>query len=408
MSIFLKIAWRNITRNHRRSLITVSAVGFGLGALIFIWSFVDGAHKQMIENYTSLVTSHIQIHQKGFQQNQRLELNIAEADKILAQLKTIPGIKAMAPRIKAVGLVGSAESSAGVIVMGVEPEKEKMVSSLPRRIKSGTFLNNDDPEGIVIGASLAKNLNVDVGDKIVIMSQALDGSIASGSYRITGLMDTGAEEIDKGLALIHYATAQELFVMPGAASEIAIQARSAFEAPRIAKSIQKELNNPQLEILPWQEIAYSFMQWIEFDNGFIWIIVIVVMIVVAIGIMNTVLMGVLERTREFGILIALGTQRKEILWMVGFESFFLGLIGSAVGLTAGGLLTLYFQKQGINLSVFSNALNSFYIDALVFPILNFKHLATSIVLVLGTSMIVAIYPAWHAANLKPIEAIRSI
>jgi putative ABC transport system permease protein len=407
MKTFFKIAWRNIIRNKRRSLITISAVSFGLGLLIFVWSFVEGAHKQMINNYTSLLAGHIQIHQKGFYQKQKLELNIPDVNLLNSELQKNSSIKSFSSRIKAVGLIGSSESSAGAFILGIDPDKEKTVSQFYKRIKKGNFLETGKDNEILISTSLAKNFNVDLGDKIIIMSQAIDGSIASGAYRIKGMFETGAEEIDKGIVFITLRAAQELFVMPDAVSEIVIQVSSPEHAKTVSKKLIKELP-PSLEVMSWQEVSPSFYQWIEFDVGFIWIIVIIVMIVVAIGILNTVLMGVLERTREFGILLAVGTKPKQITAMVALESFFLGIIGTALGVLLGGLLTLYFSKAGINLTVFSAALNSFYTDPVIYPQWNIMHANISSGLVLMTSLLASIYPAWHASTLQPIDAIRSI
>lgn len=405
---FIKIAIRNIFRNKRRSLITISAVGFGLGALIFIWAFVDGAHKQMIENYTSLITGHIQIHKKGFQQQPKLEAHIEHPSQLLSFVEKNPQVQAVSFRVKADGLASSAESSSGVLIVGVDPRNETKISSLPRRIKTGVFLPDDVSKDAVIGKDLAKNLNLQLNDKLVLMSQALDGSIAAGAFYVRGLLDTGAEEIDKGLVLIPLKAAQELFVLPDKVSELTIKIKSGAQSEVIAKSLVAGLNNPMIEILPWQEVSPMLKQWIEFDNAFIWIIVIIVMIVIAIGILNTVLMGVLERTREFGILLALGTKQNQVVVMVALESTFLGILGSLVGIALGLGLAFYFGKVGINLAVFSSALNSFYMDSFIYPIVHYGHMAFSLFLVLLTSISVSVYPAWHAANLKPVEAIRSI
>ncbi len=409
MSTFIKIALRNIFRNIKRSLITVSAIGFGLGALIFIWSFVEGAHKQMIENYTSYLTSHIVIHKKGYHEKNTLDTHIKSPEGTLSALNQDKRIAAAAPRLKADGLLSSSESSSGVLIYGVDPAQEKKVSRLSQRVKSGSFFRPDSDKDIVIGASLAKNLNVGLGDKVVIMSQALDGSIAAGAFHILGLLDSGIEEIDKGIALLPLKTTQSLFVMNEGVSEIAIRLKEARLSETAAHEIAQNLpSSDKWEVLPWQDVSPIMEQWIEFDNAFIWIIVIVVMIVVAIGILNTVLMGVLERTREFGILLALGTNHKQIVAMITWESLFLGLIGSLAGLIIGSGLTLYFSKSGINLSLFTSAMNSFYMDAFIYPVLHPGYVAISVILVLCTSMIVSVYPAWHAAHLKPVDAIRSV
>lgn len=405
---FLKIAWRNIIRNKKRSLITISAVGFGLGALIFIWSFVEGAHFQMIDNYTSLLSGHVQIHADGFHQRQKLETNIDNYLTLLNEVRQRPEVVAAAPRIRAVGLVSSAESSTGAAIYGVNVNAEKQVGKLSERIKPGRFLDPGEPKEIVVGKIIAENLNLQVGNKVVIMSQATDGSIASGAYVICGLIDTGATEIDSGLVMISHAAAEDLFVMQGHTSEIALKTRHAGKSVRTAKNIAAALARRDLEVLSWQQISPMLEQWIEFDNAFIWIIVIVVMIIVAIGILNTVLMGVLERTREFGILLALGTRQEQILVMVAWESVFLGVIGSVCGLLLGTGLAVYFGANGIDLSVFTTALNTFYMDAVIYPRLDLSQVTVSVVLVLITSVVVSLYPAWHAANLKPMEAIRSI
>ena len=408
MSTFIKIAVRNILRNTKRSLITISAVGFGLGALIFIWSFVEGAHRQMIENYTSYLTGHILIHKNGYHEKNNLETYIGSPGTLLTALKQDPRIAAISPRVRADGLLSSAESSAGVLIYGIDPQEEKNVSRLSQLVKAGTFLHPDSDKQIVLGAALAKNLNVGLDDKVVIMSQALDGSIAAGAFHILGLLDTGVEEIDKGVVLLTLPATQNLFVMDNKISEIAVRLKTASQAEAVARDLAQALPFKDLEVLPWQDVSPMMQQWIEFDNAFIWIIVIVVMIVVAIGILNTVLMGVLERTREFGILLALGTNHRQIVAMVAWESLFLGLIGSLAGLLLGSSLSLYFSKTGIDLSIFTSALNSFYMDAFIYPILNPGYVAVSVTLVLSTSILVSLYPAWHAAHLKPVEAIRSL
>ncbi len=408
MFTFIKIAWRNIIRNRKRSSITLSAVGFGLGALIFIWAFVDGAHQQMIENYTSLISGHIQIHAEGFHQKEQLETYIEQPEKIKKSLRSNPSILSFTKRVKAAGLVSSSEHSAGVYILGIDPKHENEVSTIYKKVKQGSFLQENSDKEIVLGATLAKNLNVGLKEKLVIMSQALDGSIAAGAFHVKGLLNTGTDEIDKGVVIITHKAAEDLFVMNDRTSEIAIRLTDVENSKKASALIRKNLNSPELEVLSWQEVSAVLEQWIEFDNGFIYLIVLVVMVVVAIGILNTVLMGVFERTREFGILLALGTKRKQIIEMVAWESLFLGVIGSFLGSIFGILLTMQLGKTGINLTMVSSALTSFYMDPYIYPVSKILHIVISVVLVLVTSVIVSIYPAWHAANLKPVEAIRSI
>jgi ABC-type lipoprotein release transport system permease subunit len=240
------------------------------------------------------------------------------------------------------------------------------------------------------------------------MSQAFDGSIAAGAYYVSGLLDTGTDEIDKGLALISYASAQKLLVMGDRASELAVRLSSAGESPAVVAQMRPSLEKYGYEVLTWQEISTSFLQWIEFDNGFIWIIVVITMIVVAGGILNTILMGVMERTREFGIIMALGTRPAQVIATVAWESSFLGVLGIAFGLAIGLGLTLYFQRFGIDLTIVAGALNSFYMDSIIYPKFSPNYVLVTTGLVLVISVISSVYPAWYASRLKPIEAIRSL
>ena len=405
MNIFLKIAWRNILRSRYRSLITVLAVAMGFASLIFIRAFVDGADYQMIENYTNLISGHIQIHRLGFQLNMGLDKSISSPDKIETILRDSPRIIAFSPRVKEFVLASSAEHSSGILLLGVDPDAELKVTELNKRLRKGEFLSNDDQ--IIIGKDLASSLDVGLGDKVVLMGQAFDGSLANAAYRVSGIMDTGAEELDKGLAIITLHAAQELFVLEDKVSEIAIRTRSLNEVEAIAKQLKGALNDDALETLTWKEISPVLAQWIEFDIAFINIILLVVLLVVAAGILNTLLMATLERVKEFGIMLALGTKRAQIISMIGFESLILGLIGIALGYIAGIGISIYFRFNGIHLAAFSKALDEYYTGSIVYPRLSSGYLLSYGTVILVTCIVVSLYPAWRAANLKPVEAIRS-
>jgi len=405
MLIFLKIAWRNLLRNKWRSAITISAVAIGFTSLIFIRAFVDGADSQMVENYTDLLSGHIQIHKQGFQKNMGLQRNIPSVEKIVAILKNNREVTAFSARIKEFVLISSTEHSSGVLLLGVDPEGEPRVSHLHKRIHEGKFLGSD--KDIVIGKSLADTLNVKLHDKVVIMAQAFDGSLASEAYRISGFLDTGAEEIDQGIVLITLKAAQELFVLDNRVSEVVIRTTSVKDVGPVTAELKKALNDTTLEVLNWKEISPMLQQWVEFDIAFINLILLIVLLVVAAGILNTLLMGILERTREFGIMLALGTKRRQIILMVALESLILGLTGIAAGYAVGSGLAAYFGVKGINLASFSNALNNYYTGSVIYTRLSLGYMLRYGLVVLIISMLVSIYPAWRAANLKPVDAIRS-
>ena len=406
MNTFLKIAWRNIARNKFRSLITIAAVAVGLAALVFLRAFVDGADIQMVRNYTDLISGQVQIHKLGFHKRMGLERSISDIEKLDSLIKSMPDIVAYSKKIKDFVLLGSAEQSSGVLLFGIEPEQEKKVTKLHERIREGEFLSKDNDGQIVLGKTLLEILNVEVGDKVVVMGQAADGSLASAAYRICGVLDTGAEEIDKGIALITLKAAQDLFVMDGRISEFTLRCGEVYELDEAVKQLKSGLDPKVYEILSWEDISPMLKQTLDFDRIFFDIILFIVLMVVATGILNTILMGVLERIREFGIMLALGTKRGQIVLMVTLESLFLGLIGITCGLLLGVLASLYFGRQGIDLSIFGTAFESWYVGSVIYPRLFFRNLWLSSLAVFFISIVASLYPAWKAAKLKPVEAIR--
>lgn len=408
MSTFTKIAWRNISRNRSRSNITISAVAVGLAALIFLKGFVDGADHQMVENYTNLLIGHIEIHKAGFQQNMGLEKSIVNPEEIISVLRRNPDILAYSTRIKDFALVSSPEGSSGILLLGIDPDAEKKVSTLHSRIREGHFIKKGEDNKIVLGKQLAQNLKVDVGDKVVILSQASDGSTAAAAYEVGGTIVTGGEEIDKNLALITLKAAQELLVMPGRASEIAVKTNSLYHIDDIAQALKERISQKKYEILSWKDISPMIYQWIQFDLVFTSLILLIVLIVVASGILNTVLMGVLERIREFGIMLALGTKPSQISSMVAIESLFLGIFGVIIGAAVGVGAIIFFGTHGIDLSVMSHALNSYYIGSVIYTRLDVTSIVIYSVTVLFVSIFISLFPAARASRLSPIEAIRHI
>jgi ABC-type lipoprotein release transport system permease subunit len=408
MTTFTKIAWRNIKRNTWRSSITISAVSIGLAALIFLKSFVDGADMQMVENYTNLLIGHIQIHKSGFQKNNEIENSITNSYVITSVLKNIGGISSLAPRIKDYTLISSSEGSSGILLLGISPEAEQKLSDLHKRLRKGKFLKSGLDSEIIIGTTLAENLKVDLGDKVVLMSQGSDGSMAAAAYNVYGIVESGAEEIDKNLALITLKAAQELLVMGNKISEIVVKADKINSIDALSMEIKNNLDTNRFEVLTWKEVSPMTYQWLQFDQVFTDLILFIVLIVVASGILNTVLMGVMERIREFGIMLALGTKPQQISGMVTIESFLLGLIGTFFGTCIGTGLVFFFSIRGIDLSIISSALNNFYIGSIIYPRLDVISIAFYSSVVLLVSIFISVIPAKKASRLSPIEAIRHI
>jgi ABC-type lipoprotein release transport system permease subunit len=408
MSPFAKIAWRNILRNKNHSRVTAGAIAASLCALILLKSFVDGADHQMVENYTDLLVGSIQVHKTGFQKNMGLEKSIVSADAVTSVFKKIPGIAASAPRVKDFALISSSEGSAGIILYGVDPVREKNVSVLHKRLTQGKFLKKDENAKIVIGKALAENLKVGLGDKVVLMSQASDASIAASAFEVYGILKTGTDEIDKNIALITLKAAQELLVMGSKVSEIVVKIDPREDIDSIVEEIKGRTDPKRFEVLTWKEISPLTYQWLRFDQMLIDLILVICLMIVAGGILNTLLMGVLEKTREFGIMLALGTQPSKIAGVVALEAFFLGLIGVGAGTLIGASLVATFNIHGINLSAILGILNNLPIGSVIYPRLDFAVILSYAGVMLLTSMLASVIPARHASRLVPAEAIRHL
>ncbi len=402
--VFLKIAWRNILRNRKRSLITISAVSIGLGGLIFLWSFVDGAHYQMVENFTDYLPGHLQVHRKGFQLKKSLTLLTDQTPSLEAIVDETHGVRACSKRIETVGLLSSPAATASAMIIAIDPEAERRVTKIEKMIQEGRALEAGDQRQVVVGSDLARKLEVAVGDKVVLMTEGVDGSLAGEAFRVVGIFRSGSEFMDAWVVYAPLPVFQEMVAAGSGITNIAIKTDDRRELVSIAASIASRLP-AGYETLTWREISPMTAQWIEFDNVFIFIIVLIVLVVVAAGILNTLLMSIMERLREFGVMLALGTTGPQIGTIVLLESLCLGIVGIGVGIFLGIVVTKFYHHYGIDLSRFTKAFGNFYVGSIVYPRLSFRHMLLSCLIIFLSSVVVSFYPAWRAQKLEPVEAM---
>lgn len=407
--LFLKIALRNLLRNKVRALITILMIASGLGGIMFLRGFTDGAYQQAIENFTSTYTGHIQISRKGFSQTMDPGLLITrqEIEGITADLKARADLKSVSSRIFTQGLASTATASQGIILSGISPADELKVSRLKDFVKEGLFLNEGDNEAIILGRELAEILKVSLGDKIVVFTQSYYGSLEAASFRIKGFIESGGRDIDRYSGFITLDAARKLLNYPeGAVSSLIVLSRDIKYVPAMAEGLKKNLEPIGLEVKTWDELGPEMKDWISFYDAIIEIIMIVLLIVVAVGIMNTVLMGVIERTYEFGLMQALGTRRSQIVGMVFSEAFILAVLGILAGIILGSLSIKYFHSAGINLSWYAQVRTQFYLGQYVYPVLSWKFFLKTTAFLFLDTLVISIYPAYKAGFLEPIQAIR--
>jgi len=404
--IFLKLAVRGLLRNRRRSLITVAAIAIGLAGLVFLWGYIDGINRQMIANITSYLTGHVQVHQKGYHDDPTLDLAFDGPEGIAARIAAQPGVAAVAPRIESEALASGPEKTRGVLVVGVDPARESAITTLARAVKAGGYLDTADPNGVVLGDRVAEILRVAVNDEVTLVTQAADGSIGAGRYRVRGIYDSGIDMIDSAYVFLTLPAAQSLYALEGRVTTLAVRLGELGAVPDTSAALAGQFG-AQFEVLGWQELLPRLADNVAFHELFTRIVLFVVFVVVTLGIANTVLMGVMERIREFGVMMALGTAPGNIARVVLYEAALLGLAGIVLGNAIGLGIVAYFGRRGIDLSQYAQAMQTMPgLTGIVYPGARADHLLFLSVLLFAATVAASLYPAWKAAGFTPVEAIR--
>lgn len=406
---FILIAWRNVRRNGRRSFLAILIASIGLTTLIISNSLYDGFHEKMIENAVRIYMGHIQIHGKGFHQNPAADNCFEPSEEHL--FNGIKTIRASARRVKFQAMASTAASSQAVIAIGIEPEKEKEVSILEGSVLTGSYLGTSEEEisECLVGEYLFNNLRMETGEKLVLVSQAIDGALAVNAFRVAGVCRTGNPDIDRSFVWIPLSSAQEMLGYGNSVSEIVLLLNRASDVEYTQKKIKQRVDTEKIEVLNWQEIAPDIVQLIALDIAMQRILMTVIAVIVAVAIMNVMMMSIQERFTEFGIMSAIGTRPGQIVGMVLWESFFLGILGVTGGLILSSAGLVFFYLHGVNLASFSAGVTKFIgLDTRVFPILKSQQVMISSFIVLASSTVISVFPALKAAHMDTVKAIRHI
>ncbi|UCD83195.1 MAG: ABC transporter permease [Desulfobacterales bacterium] len=405
------MAWRNIWRNPRRTILTISAIAFASLLLVFMLSFQFGSYETMINTSVKIHTGHLQIQAAEFREKRNIRYVVSDLDKISAVLENIPQIASYTYRGQAFSLVSSAKRTYGAMVTGIDPAGEVGVSRLKSLVRQGAYLSGDDTDQALVGSLLARNLQVRIDDELTILGQGRDGSIAAAVVKVQGIYSSGIDEFDRSALQIPLKTFQDVYSMRGMVHEVVIVARSLSDVGHIKRTIQKDLSSlntdQRLTVLDWDELMPGLRQSIEMDliSGLIFYILLI--LVVAFSILNTFLMAIFERTKEFGVLMAIGTSPGRLTKVLLIESMTMAAIGIAAGIIIGSLLTLYFQSHGFDISGASELLSQFGITGRIYPKLSWISAVSGPMAVLIITFIAALYPAMKVRRMKPVQAMRA-
>ena len=401
----LRLAVRNLFRQGKRTVFTGLSMLVGFVLACFFIGWADGTYNNIIDGFTRNRLGHIQIHKQGYLDDPSLYKTIEDPKGLAGELEKTDHIDSWTPRIYAAGLVSAGEQSAGGRIIGIDPEQENRTTGIAGRLVDGEFFTGASNQA-VIGKTLATVLEAEIGEQLIIVSQAADGSIANDLYRIIALIDTGDPGLNRSGVYLSLSDAQTLFVLPAQVHEIAVTVDNLNRVQEVTNNLSRRLSGSGLEVDPWQVFASEFYKAMQADKNGMYLSLLVVVIVVAITILNTVLMSVLERQKEYGVLRAVGTRPGRIVGMVVTETALLAAASIVLGSILGFLLNLYFSRHGIALA------NPIEWGSVQFRYMKGEINARSFYLptltVTVTSLLVCLPPALKAARTEPAETMRML
>ena len=403
-----KLAWRNVLRNRRRSIITILSISIGLATLTFLWGTLDGENRSMIENTTRYLASDAQVHVKGYHDDPSLDLAVGDASPVAQAIARDPDIAASSVRLEGKVLASRGDKARGVLMMGVSPAQEARVTSVLQSIVTGAPLRPTDSTGALIGVKLAESLGPAVGDELVLVGQAYDGSLSSARVPVRGIFRTNIAEYDGYVAVMPIGAVRQFLSTPNAATSIALRLKDREHLDVVARRLQAVLGQ-EYEVVGWRTLLPLVVTSVRFHEVIGYLIVGIFFAIVAAGVANPVLMAVLERTREFGVMLAVGMSASRLLRLVLLEALVLGALGVVIGNVIGLGTTLYFSYAGIDLTAFQSGMSVMQgASDILRPVVRVERSLAMSAIVFAIACFVALYPAAKAARLNPVNAIRGL
>jgi len=410
MRLIARLAWRNLWRNPRRTGLTVAATVFAVLLVMVFVSMGAGIHEQMIEDAVRLSSGHVSVSGEGYLENRTLEQFVPFDAELSRRLDATEGVAGWAPRVVGFGLLSSGPDTQGVVVLGVDPEREAGVTTLPERVRQGRFIARAGDWEIVLGERLAESLGAGLGDEVLLYSVAYSLEMAYELFTVVGTLKLPDPGMERGLVVVHLADAQAFFVYGDRVSEVAILAHDAADTPQLVSAVTAGFAREDVEVHGWDEVMPELVQLIFLDDAGMYIMLVILVVVVAFGILNTLLMSVLERKRELGVALALGLPPRAIFGLVYLESMALAAVGLGLGLGLALPLVWWLVAHPIELTS-AEMVGAMEIWGFE-PHIRWKLLPThplwSAVTIFGVAALAALYPAFKASRARPVDALRSI
>jgi ABC-type lipoprotein release transport system permease subunit len=447
MLSLLRIAWRNLWRHRRRTLITAGAMAVGVAMCMATMAFSDGMYRNLFDVMVVQRLGHVQVHHPERPASRSLHDTLREADALIATLEDAEGTAAVSGRLEGFVLLGTERKSEGAMLIGIEPVRERAVTPIADRLRAGTFLGPEPAGQIVVGYELAEDLQVGVGDELVAVTQAADGSLGNTLFTVSGVVRTGDVQIDRMGGYVHLAELRELLVLPDQLHNVTIVTSDDRTIGAYAERLRERLARPQesgarrtgqrtpldttavqnrgslsgpavralpmereIEVQPWYEASPQSAQMMAMRDFGSFMILGIVFGAAAFGVLNTMMMSVFERTRELGVLKALGLRPGRMVALIVSESVMLAVVAMGIGLVLGGAIDAYLVVYGLDMSTTAEEGFSFA-GVMLDPVIRGEVRASGIVwiaaAVLGVSVAASLWPALRASRLEPVQAMRA-
>jgi len=407
--LFLRLAFLNLWRHRRRTLLTLTSIACGCAVIMWMQSIIFGRNQNMIDIITSTYTGYLQIYHPDYLKTKLVNKSISEdqlQSKIIPQL----GNTTWTPRLHLPTLISSGEESVPLQLEGIDPLREASITHLAHNLKSGEFLTAQDScvrKEIYLGEAMADNLHVGLGEKLVVLTQATDGTLGNELFHVQGLFASGSPDFDKSIAFTHIRCAQDLAALKGY-HEIVLKPQDTTAVDHLQSELQQKI--PTFQVTTWRQAIPSVDTMIRYNDASLKMTIFILFTVITMGVINTLMMNLFERTKEFGVILSLGMTPRQLQLLVFLESSLLGLFGILAGTILGAGLVTYYRIVGFDMSPFfgsSTGTDGFVFDLIIHPIFQWLPYLKVAGWELIFLMLAGFYPAWKVSQMRPVEILRA-
>lgn len=407
MSMLWITAWRNLWRNKRRTIILIAAITVGLFGVLANIAFINAWLADTVKTSVSTTVGHIQVQAQGYYDNPQVKKNLPENMDLFARLNAVPGAKGATMRMRGQVLLSNAEKAEMGQLIGVVPEREGAVSLVPGALVDGRWLEPGDRNKIVVGEEFLKRFKTKLNRRVIVRGNNAAGEVSDALFKIVGVFHTSMKQFDRSNAYVSLTDAQDFFATPGRVTEYVINGSAPLVALGLEPAVIGLMPDATHVVTTWQDQLPLVVEMMKFTEGFLWYFLAFFYVAMAFGIANSLLMVVHERTKEIGMMLALGVPRRTILQTILIEALLLAVVGAVVGNAISYGAVVYFEHAGLDLTAWAEGMNEFNMSGVLYPYLKLKDIIAATLATAFTAVVMALYPAWKASRLRPVEALRT-